>query len=153
LSIFYPSLLGNEQAQEAADNIDVKAVVRALFGGGEFDDIIGDAGEIPLLRRMVEKAGEMDDEDEDEDQDLDKLSEEEAKAKLEKMKVRMPAFHTRGHAPRASAFPVRAVRPLCTRCQTHIMFASFDAAFLAKQVCFVFCSSFSKRRLHTKFLP
>lgn len=61
--------------------------MRALFGGGEFDDIVGDAGEIPLLRRMVEKAGEMEDEDEDEAEDLEKLSEEEAKARLEKMKV------------------------------------------------------------------
>lgn len=94
MSFCAPSLFDTEQAQEAADNIDVKAVVRALFGGGEFDDIIGDAGEIPLLRRMVEKAGEMDDEDEDEDQDLDKLSEEEAKAKMEKMKVLDACLHS-----------------------------------------------------------
>jgi hypothetical protein len=28
--------------QDAMSKIDIRAVVRALFGGGEFDDVIGD---------------------------------------------------------------------------------------------------------------
>ena len=30
------------QAHDLFSNIDVKAVIRALFGSGEFDDAIGD---------------------------------------------------------------------------------------------------------------
>mmetsp|Transcript_27314 Transcript_27314/g.65867 ORF Transcript_27314/g.65867 Transcript_27314/m.65867 type:complete len:505 (-) Transcript_27314:26-1540(-) len=67
-------------AHEAAENIDIKNIVRALFGGGEFDEIMGDAGEIPLLRRMVEKEAEVRDgtdvEDKEEDDETRKAREE-----------------------------------------------------------------------------
>lgn len=75
-------------AAEAADNIDVKSVVRALFGGGEFDDIMGDVGEIPILRRMVERSDDMMRDDQaDEGKEL---TEEEKRRKELSDKVSLP---------------------------------------------------------------
>jgi len=43
------------EAAAAMDKIDVKSLVRALFGGGEFDDIFGDVSELPSVRSFVKQ--------------------------------------------------------------------------------------------------
>lgn len=44
------------EAASAMDKIDIKSLIRALFGGGEFDDIFGDVSELPSVRSFVKQA-------------------------------------------------------------------------------------------------
>ena len=53
------------EAADAMDKIDIKALVRALFGGGEFDDILGDVSELPMVRAFMKQGMGMQDDDED----------------------------------------------------------------------------------------
>lgn len=52
------------EAHEAFSNIDIKGVLRALFGGGEFDDVFGDVAELPLVKGVM---GNKEEEEEEED--------------------------------------------------------------------------------------
>jgi curved DNA-binding protein CbpA len=63
-------------AASAMEKIDIGALVRALFGGGEFDDIFGDVSELPMVRAFMKQGMGMEG-----DEDAEKLERREKRVR------------------------------------------------------------------------